>query len=125
MNKAELQNLFTEFNIPLPDAPFTKDELKAALQEAGITSESLKKFTEKKSRENSTSNPKKNVSTKGKSLVVSRNSNSFFSWKGYVFSKTAPYVLMNDDDASELIKYHRGFFFATAEEVSRFYRQND
>jgi hypothetical protein len=118
-SKPELEKLCEEYQIDLPtDIRVTKKIMVSALEELGITEQSLKVLNKKEKEEAFV--PEVNID--GQAVVCMERDNPSFGYKSYKFSRDKKYVVMEEDDARELLSTTPGFRRATRDEVVRYYR---
>jgi len=118
-SKPELEKLCEEYEVELPsDIRITKKIMVAALEELGVTEESLK-IMNKKEREESI---QPEVNFEGQVVVCMERQNPSFGFKHYKFSQEKKYVVMEETDARQLLSTTSGFRRATRDEVVRYYK---
>ena len=115
-NKKELEELFEELDLPLPDGKYTKNDMLFNLEEAGVTNKNLESFKKKEASENT------DISELESMVVVCMDRlNGLFQFKHYKFSQAKKYILMPKEDAEELLMKNHGFHKASKEEVKAYY----
>lgn len=118
-SKSELEKLCEDYGVELPtNIRVTKKVMARALEELGVTEKSLK-VLEKKEKEESIL---PDVNVEGQAVVFMERQNPSFGFKHYKFSQSRRYVVMEEEDARELLRSTPGFRRATRDEVVRYYR---
>lgn len=116
--KPELEKLCEEWQVDIPvNVRRTKKVMAAALEEMGITEQSLKALKKKEKEESLVPE----ISVDGMIVICMDRPNRSFGFKNYKFSMSKKYVVMEEDDARELLSTTPGFRRASRDEVMRYY----
>ena len=57
-------------------------------------------------------------------LVKMTRANPTFRFRGYKFTKEHPFVLMNEGDANDIVRFEVGFSMSNVEETETYYGSN-
>lgn len=118
-SKPELEALCREYDVDLPsEGRITKKVMAKALEELGVTEKSLRVLEKKELME--TELPDINV--EGQAVIYMERQNPSFGFRHYKFSRDKRYVVMEEEDAKELLSTTPGFRRATRDEVVRYYK---
>lgn len=120
----ELLEIFREFGLDLPSETPTKQELKVALKQHGITNNDIKNWESKKDyepNEKAYENMAVDQVT-GDVIVAMDRKNAWFEYKQYKFSSERKFVPMSAEDAETLLASWTGFHKATKEEIRSYYK---
>lgn len=120
-NKDELLELLEGFDIEVPEDCSTNKLRVALLEEHGITNKRLKIMETQDERPASAGSPEDDEIQlpSDKCVVVMDRENSSYGFKNYFFSREKKYVLMDKNDADELVTSDFGFRIASVDEVMR------
>lgn len=116
--KEDLEQLFLDFNLELPEEPYTRDALIVELESNGITNKSLRALEDKQEKDLE----KPELSYNGMVVVSMDRSNASFKYKSFEFTQAKKYQLMPEEDANGLLSQFSGFRKASREELIRYYK---
>lgn len=135
LTKKELQEAAEAFGVEWMKSNPNKNDMIKELEEEGVSWEMYRKAfppEEEPSEEESdgdfvtpetkTESAEKKFSTKAKQVLVKMTrGNPSYEVRGYNFTKTHPFLLVNEDDAEFLVNDLGGFAIATPREVESYY----
>lgn len=118
MNKDELILLSEEHEVDADDS-MTKEEIKNALDEAGIDDDFLIQKSEQKSEDRSTDEP---AETEDEVLVRMVATTKYYSYGRYIFKREDPFAIMKKEDAEAIVRANPDSFRkASEDEIRRFF----
>ena len=118
MNKDELI-LLAEQNEVDADDSMTKEEIKNALFDSGITDDFLEQQEEQKQEESVSTGP---AETEDEVLVRMMSKTKWYSYGTYTFTRDNPFEIMKKEDADKIITANpENFRKASEEEIRRFF----
>lgn len=125
MKLGELEGVFKDFDIPLPDESYTRKSLIDDLATIyGITNATLKAYDEKKDTELTDGKDEgydkfaEDPET-GKVVICMDRNNISYQVGAYYFSRSHRYVAVDQETAQFLLEEETGFHKATREELQR------
>lgn len=106
----------------------TREEIIAALAEDGVTwemvkaEESRQEEAEQAAAEAAEEAERKAAVVEGPTALLRMNRDNFsFQIRGYTFTKSHPFAVVDDENARWIVKHVEGFRYASPEEVEEFY----
>ena len=117
-NKAELESVYEELELDLPEGRYTRQDLIMTLEDLDITPETISSFNKKEEKESVD-----NTEYDGMAVVCMDRNNVEFRYGKFRFTKNNRYILMSKELADELISTTSGFHKASVQEVKAYYRK--
>lgn len=117
--KSELEALCVEYDVEIPtNVRRTKKVMAAALEALGVTDDGLRALKKKEKMESI----RPEVNIEGMTVICMDRPNLSFGFKHYKFYQNRKYVVMQEEDAKELLATTPGFRRASRDEVLRYYK---
>lgn len=116
MNKNELLEVAAKFEVDA-NADMTKEEIKNAISDAGITNDDLETKAEP---QDESSAP---AETEDEIIVRMVRNTSYYQYGSYVFTKSDPFAIMKKKDAEKLLEDRSTEFKKASEgDLRRFFK---
>lgn len=109
----------SEFSLDLKSR--SKDELLEGMIEEGITFDMMNDALSKRKLPVEEGEAPSFTKKDDVTLIKMSRSNPTFRFRGYKFTKEHPFVLMNEDDAIDILIMERGFSRASVAEAEEYY----